>query len=76
MLFNLDFANNNILSCFFFFFLIIDLYFLIPTAIAQTFNPIAELVIPIVIPSKEAKAEIEIHPVIAEAKIRKALNII
>ena len=76
MLFNLDFASNNILSCFFFFFLIIDLYFLIPTAIAQTFNPIAELVIPIVIPSKGAKTEIEIHPVIAEAKIRKVLNII
>ena len=38
---------------------------------AQIFNPIAELVFPIGIPSKEAKAEIEIHPVIAEAKIRK-----
>ena len=56
MLFNLDFANNTILSCFFFFFLIIDLYFLIPAAIAQIFNPIAELVIPIGIPSKETKA--------------------
>ena len=33
MPFNLDFANNTILSCFFFFFLIIDLYFLIPAAI-------------------------------------------
>ena len=64
MLFNLDFANNTILSCFFFFFLIIDLYFLIPAAIAQFFNPIAELVIPIGIPIKEAKVEIEIHPVI------------
>ena len=60
MLFNLDFANNTILLCFFFFFLIIDLYFLIPAAIAQIFNPIAELVISIGIPSKEAKAEIEI----------------
>ena len=59
------------LSCFFFFLLIIDLYFLIPAAIAQMFNPTAELVIPIGIPSKEAKAETEIHPVVAEAKIRK-----
>ena len=53
MLFNLDFANNTLLSCFFFFFLIIDLYFLIPAFIAQIFNPIAELVIPI---GQEAKA--------------------
>ena len=71
MLFNLDFASNNILSCFFFFFLIIDLYFLIPTVIAQIFNPIEELVIPVGIPTKEAKAEIETHPVIVQAKTRK-----
>ena len=71
MLFNLDFANNTILSCFFFFFLTIDLYFIIPAAIAQIYNPIAELIIPIGIPIKEAKAENEIHPVIVEAKIRK-----
>ena len=71
MLFNLDFANKTILLCFFFFFLIIGLYFLIPVAIVQIFNPIAELVIPRGIPSKEAKAEIKIHPVIVEAKVRK-----
>ena len=53
--FNLDFANNAILSCFFFFFLIMDLYFLIPVVITQIFNPIAELVIPIGIPIKETK---------------------
>ena len=64
---NLDFANNTILSCFFFFFLIIDLYFLITATVAQIFNRIAELLIPAGIPSKEAKAEIKIHPVIAEA---------
>ena len=64
MLFNLEFANNTILSRFFFIFLIIDLYFLVPAVIA-------EIVISIGIPSKETKAEIEIHPVIAEAKIRK-----
>ena len=46
MLFNLDFANN-ILLCFFFFFLIVDLYYLISGVIAQTFNPVAELVIAI-----------------------------
>ena len=71
MLLNLDFVDNALLSCFFFFFLIIDLYFLIPAAIAQIFNPVAELVIPIEIPMKEAKAEIKIHPLIVEAKIRK-----
>ena len=71
MLFNLVFANNTILSCFFFFFLIIDLYSLLPAVTAKNFNPIPELVIPIVIPTKEAKAKIEIHPVTAEAKIRK-----
>ena len=65
-LFNLDFPNNTILSCFFF--LITDLYLLIPAAIAQIF---AELVIPIGIASKEANAEIEIHPIIAEGKRRK-----
>ena len=71
MLFNVDFAKNTILSGLFFFLLIIDLYFLIPAVVAQIFNHIAELVIPIGIPSKEAKSEIEIYPVIAEAKIRK-----
>ena len=70
MLFNLDFANNIILLCFFF--LIIDLYFLIPAVIAHIFNPIAELVIPLGIPVREAKAEIEIHLVNVEAKIRKS----
>ena len=54
-----------------FLFLIADLYFLIPAVIAQILNPIAELVIPIRIPSKEEKVEIEIHLVLAEAKIRK-----
>ena len=71
MLFNLGFANNTVLSCFFFFFLISDLQILIPAVIAQIFNPIAELVTPIAIPTKEAKAEMETHPVIVEAKMRK-----
>ena len=44
-------------------FLIIDLYFLIPAVTAQIFNTTAELAIPIGIPIKEAKSEIETHPV-------------
>ena len=72
MVFNLDFANSTISSCFCFCFLIIiDLYFSIPATVAKKIDPIVELVIPIGIPMKEAKAEIEIHPVIEEAKIRK-----
>ena len=35
------------------------------------FNPIVELVIPAGISSKEAKVEIEMHPVTSEAEIRK-----
>ena len=76
MLFNFDFANNTILSCFFFFYLIINFKFLIPEVIAQISNPIAELVIPTGIPTKEAKAEMETHPVIVEAKNKKVLNTI
>ena len=51
-------------------FSIIDLYLLVPEVIAQIFNPIVELVIPIRKSIKEAKTEIEIHPAIVEAKIR------
>ena len=47
-----------------------NLCFLILEVIAKVFNPIAELIIPIGIPRKEADVEIEIQPVIAEAKIR------
>ena len=67
MLFNLDFANNTNLSCFFFFILVINIYFLIHKVI---FNPIVELLIPLGIPSKEAKAAIEIHLATAEVNIR------
>ena len=56
---------------FLFFFLIIDLYFLIPAVIAQIFNPNAELVISIGIPTNEVNAEIETQPLTAEIKIRK-----
>ena len=71
MLINLDFANNKILSCFFLFFLIIDLCFLIPEVIAQIFNPIGELVTSLGVPTKEAKAGIEAHPVMVEITISK-----
>ena len=73
MLYKLIFAINTILSCFVLFFLIFDLYFLIPAVITQICNPIIELVIPIGIPTKEAKAEIETHPVTVESNISKCL---
>ena len=51
----------------------IDLYFLIPKVIVQFLNPIAELVIPIEISTKqkEKKTEIETHPVTVEINISK-----
>ena len=73
MLFNLDFVNNTIFSCFFFFCLIIDLQFLIPAVVAEIFNSVAELVISVGITSKEAKKEMKIDSVTAEAKIRNCL---
>ena len=50
------------------FFLIIDFCLLISVVIAQMFNLTAELVMPIRIPTKESKAEIETHPVTPEAE--------
>ena len=50
----------------------IDLYYLIPCVIAQIVTSTAELVIPIKIPTKEAKAEMKANPVIAEIKISKS----
>ena len=55
MLFNLVFAKSTILLSFFSFFLITNLYFLIPAVIENIFNPFAETVILIEIPTKEAK---------------------
>ena len=68
ILFDLNFASNSILSSFFLFFLTIDSYFLLPTVIAQIFNLIPGIVIPIGIPIKETKEEMERHPVSAEPK--------
>ena len=52
-------------------FIFIDLHFLILAIIAQVFNPVTELVIPIGISTKEAKAETETHAVVVKDKIRK-----
>ena len=41
--------------------------------IAPILNPIAELVIPIGIPSKETKADFEIHLLTAKAKKKKKM---
>ena len=77
MLFNLHFVNNTILiMLLFLLFLVTDIFLFNPVIIAQMFNPIAELVIPIRIPTKEEEEEeeeeeMEIHPLIAEDKIRK-----
>ena len=65
---NINFASKTFLSRFFPAFLIIDLYFLIPAVIVYFFNRTA---LPIGVPTKEAKAEIESHPVTTEAKISK-----
>ena len=51
--------------------LITDLYFLIPAIITKVFNPIAELIIPIRIPTKETKAEMAMHPVTVELGVSK-----
>ena len=53
------------------FLFLIDSCFFIPAAIVQILNRIAEHVKPIGILSKGAKAEIKMHLVTAEAKIRK-----
>ena len=68
MVFNLIFANSTI-HCFLLLLLIVDLHFLIPAVNAQIFNPTAADVMPVGIPNKKAKAKIESHTVIAEAKI-------
>ena len=68
MLFDLYFTNNTILLWFFLFLLIIELYFLIPAVITQTFNPIVELAMPTGILVK-AKAEMETHTVILKIAI-------
>ena len=71
MIFKLTLADNTILLCCHFFFLITELYFSIHAGNLQYFNSIAELLVPIRIPIKTTREEIEIHPVTTEAKLRK-----
>ena len=49
------------------FFLFIDLYFLIPAVIEEKIKPTSELLLAIVIPIKEAKAETEAYTVTTES---------
>ena len=72
ILFNLVFANKYcFIILFSFFFLITDLKFLIPAVIGQILIPTAEFSIHTGIATKEAKAEMEAHPVIVGAKISR-----
>ena len=50
-------------------FLTIDWYFLVAAVTEKIFDSTAKPVIPIRTPAKEAKAEIETHPVTTEAEI-------
>ena len=52
-------------------FLIIYLCILMPAVNTRIFNHIAELIIPIGIPTKEVEAEMEMHPVTVESNISK-----
>ena len=61
----------HVFSFFFFFFLIVDLHFLISAVIVQISILNTELLLSIGIPRKEAKAEIEIHPVTTDIATRK-----
>ena len=54
MLFNSDFANNTILSCFF-----LNYFFLIPALLTQIVDLVAELTIPVRIPNKVAKQKLK-----------------
>ena len=54
--------------------MIIDLYFSIPVVIAKISRPIAELLIPIGIPTKETKTGTETHTVTVETKLSKCFK--
>ena len=56
------------------FFLIIDLHVLIPAVITQILKTIAEFVIPIRIPTKQANVEMEIHGHISRQYNSKLYN--
>ena len=52
----------------------IDLYIAILVVIAKVFNPTRELITLRIIPTNEAKSEIEIKSLREETKIRKCLK--
>ena len=59
IVFNLNFLDDTILSCFFFFFFMIGLYFLSPAVIAQIFIATSEIITPTGAATNEANAEIK-----------------
>ena len=71
MLFSLFFPSITVSLYFMLFSLVIALYLLIEAINAQFFNSTAELETKRALTTKEAKAEIETHPVTIEAKINK-----
>ena len=71
LVFNFDFANNTILSCFFFFRFIIYLHFLIPVVIAKSLIRTTELIILTGKQIYAANAKIETQPLITEDRISK-----
>ena len=66
MLFNVGFDNYFII---FFSFFNYYLYILISLFTAQIFSSTPEIIVLLEIPTTEAKAEIETHPVTSKAKI-------
>ena len=66
MLFNVGFANYFII---FFSFFNYYLYILISLFTAHIFSSTPEIIVLLEIPTTEAKAEIETHPVTSKAKI-------
>ena len=72
MLFNLDFANNTIYyHVFSSFSWLLSYTFQFLHLLHNFFYHIAERIIPMAMPSKEGRAEIETNPVNEEVKIRK-----
>ena len=70
-LFNLVFGSNATLSCSFFFLLIIDLNVLILAVILEIFIVAAEFAVSTGLRTKEAKADLETHPVTTQDSISK-----
>ena len=71
---NLSPANKNLFTISLILYLLRKEHLLKEFEFGQFFNRASELVIPIGIPTKEAKTEIKIHQVTAEAEIIKFLT--